>query len=94
MGSGHAGLGNYIKIFQGEVLKEDVQKIDQIRAKFDDLIMAIDGVESISIGLTEQGKTCLMLGASVPVEKIRDKLPKEIFKIPVKIIYIGKVKAQ
>lgn len=76
------------------MLKKDMQKIEQMRAKFDDSIMAIDGVESISIGLNEQGEACLMLGISVPIEKIRGKLPKEIFKIPVKIIDIGKIKAQ
>jgi len=77
-----------------EILNEDMRKIEQIRAKFDDVIMAIDGIESISIGLDKQGKACLMLGASVPVEQVRAKLPNEIFKIPVQIIYIGQISAQ
>lgn len=76
------------------MLKEEIQKIEQMRAKFDDMIMAIDGVESVSIGLNEQGKVCLMLGTSVPVEQVQAKLPKEILEMPVEISYIGKISAQ
>jgi len=75
-------------------LNQDIQDIEQLRARFDDLIMAIDGVESVGIGLNEQGKACLMLGTSLPVEQVRAKLPKEIFKVPVEITYIGKISAQ
>lgn len=75
-------------------MNQDIRDIEQLRARFDDLIMAIDGVESVSIGLNEQDKACLMLVTSVPVEQVRAKLPKEIFKIPVKITYIGKISAQ
>ncbi len=72
----------------------ELQKIEQMRARFDDTIMAIDGVESIAIGLNEKGEPCLMLGTSVPVEQIRARLPKEIFEIPVEISYIGRISAQ
>lgn len=75
-------------------MNQDIQDIEQLRARFDDLIMAIDGVESVGIGLNEQGKACLMLGTSLPVEQVRAKLPKEIFKVPVEITYIGKISAQ
>ena len=75
-------------------MNQDIREIEQARAKFDDLIMAIDGVESVSIGLNEQGRACLMLGTSVPVEQVRAKLPKEILEIPVEIAYIGKISTQ
>ncbi|MCF6210756.1 MAG: hypothetical protein L3K24_08830 [Gammaproteobacteria bacterium] len=76
------------------VLKKDTREIERMRAKFDSTIMAIKGVESISIGLNEQDKACLMLGTSIPVEQVRAKLPREIFNIPISIVYIGKIGAQ
>jgi len=76
------------------VLKEERETIEQVRAKFDDEIMATEGIESISTGLNEKGEVCLMLNTSAPVEQVQAKLPKEIFKIPVEITYIGKISAQ
>ncbi len=75
-------------------LSEDRRKIEQLRARFDDSIMAIDGVESIGVGLNEKGETCLVIGVSVPAEQVRSRLPEEIFQAPVEIIDIGEVSAQ
>jgi len=80
--------------FRGKVLKEEMRQIEQVRAKYDDQILATDGVESVSVGLNEQGEACLMLGTSLPVEQVRARLPKDIFKVPVKITYIGEISAQ
>ncbi len=49
---------------------------------------------SISIGLGDNGKPCLQIGISIPVDQIRPKLPAELFDVEVKLHYIGKIEAQ
>lgn len=76
------------------IMEMDVQKIENVRATYDSEIMNIDGVVSVSTSLNKDGKPCLKIGTSKPVEKIQPFLPAGIYKVNVEIEYQGELKAQ
>jgi len=76
------------------MMEDDTQDIDHVINEYGPALLAIEGLESLSLALGKTGKPCLMIGTSKPVEKIRDALPKEIFRVDVEVTYIGKIEAQ
>jgi hypothetical protein len=72
----------------------DTSKIEKIRAQYETLIMAVDGVISVATGLGAGGKPCLQIGTSLPPEKVRPRLPAAIFDVDVEVNYLGTIKAQ
>lgn len=72
----------------------DLQKIENLRNLHESTILSINGVESVSIGLCDNGKPCLQIGISVSVDQIQTKLPADLSDIKVKLHYIDKVEAQ
>ncbi len=72
----------------------DQETIEKIRVKYEQEIMRINGVVSVSVGLNKDGKKCLKIGTSVPVEQISSKLPEGLSKSLVELEFIGNIQAQ
>jgi len=68
--------------------------IEKIRVQHEADILAVDGVVSVAIGLNAEGKPCLQIGTSLPLEKVQPNLPAAIFSVDVEIIYMGTLEAQ
>jgi hypothetical protein len=75
-------------------METEQNKIENLRAEYDALLMSIKGVVSVSTGLGKTGRPCLQIGTSLPVEQIRPKLPKELFQVDVVLEYIGEIHPQ
>ena len=73
------------------VVEPDFQRIKNIRNMLESSIFTINGVESISIGLCDNGRPCLQISSSVPVEQVRPRLPAGLSQIQVELLYVGKV---
>ena len=81
--------------FTATVAYEPVQEaIDAIRAKYDDEIMAIVGVVTVSTGLDKEGSPCLKIGTSVPPDEVRGKLPEAVLRTCFEIEWVGDIEAQ
>ena len=75
-------------------MDEELQRIEKLRSEYESTILSVNGVESISIGLCANGKPCLQIGTSVPVDQVRPRLPAELFESGVELHYIGRIEAQ
>ncbi len=56
--------------------------------------MAIDGVNSVSIGIGKNGNPCLRIGTFKPAEQVLAKLPKGVLQVEVEIYYTDEIYAQ
>jgi hypothetical protein len=72
-----------------ETMAPDSESIEQLRAEFAPRLMAIDGVESVTVGTCEDGSPCLVIGTSVPIDEVRDRLPEELAEQPIALEYQG-----
>lgn len=79
---------------KGKVMQSEMQKIESFRAKNDDTIMAIPGVVSVASGLDKDGRPCLKIGTSLPVDQVKPHLPGELSDIRVEVEFIGDLQAE
>ena len=75
-------------------MEPDLLKVEKLRGLYESTILSVNGVSSVSIGLCANGKPCLQIGTSVPVEQVRSRLPVELFENEIELHYIGVVEAQ
>lgn len=75
-------------------MDETQQAIEAMRGRFDQQIMATDGVVSVGTGLSQDGRPCLMIGTSAKPEDVRSRLPEDIFEVCVEITHVGDIEAQ
>jgi hypothetical protein len=101
LGMGVAKSGRTTGITIGKVIGIDATiavnygvGIGYFRNVYESTILSLSGVGSISIGLCVNGKSCLQIGISVPVDQVRSRFPAELFEIEVKLHYVDKVEAQ
>ena len=76
------------------IVEIEQQTIENIRIKYESQIMTTEGVVFVGNGLNKNGKPYLKIGTSVPIEDVRSALPDELFKIEVKLEFVGEIKAQ
>lgn len=89
-----AGADGNSAIHIDEPMETELNKIENLRAEYDSLLMSIKGVVFVSTGLGKTGRPCLQIGTSLPIEQIRPKLPKELFQVDVVLKYIGEIHSQ
>jgi len=75
-------------------MEANIQKIEKFKIAYEESILSIDGVISLSIGLCENNQPCLQIGISVPADVVRPLLPKQLSEINIKLHYVGTVEAQ
>lgn len=75
-------------------MNEAQQAVETMRGRFDQQIMATEGVVSVGTGLSEDGQPCLLIGTSRPVDEVKAGLPQEIFDVCVEIKHVGDIEAQ
>ncbi len=92
--NGQAGGGGDNTIQMNETMETEQNKIENLRAQYDPLLMSIDGVVSVGTGLGKTGRPCLLIGTSIPPEQIRQKLPEELFQVDVELQYMGNIRSQ
>ncbi len=68
------------------------QLIEDVRDRYEARILAINGVVFVSNGMSDNGKPCLTIGISVPVEDVRLSMPNELFIVEVKFDYVGEIR--
>lgn len=81
-------------VYGSQLMQADIQEIEAMKTRLESRLINTEGVESISIGLGKDGKPCLMIGLSLSEEHVREKLPMELFIIPVEFMFVGKIEAQ
>jgi len=74
--------------------EENIESIESLRAEYDTQLMELQGVVSVSTAIDKDGKPYLKIGTSIPTEEVRKKLPKELFRVPVELEYVGEIRAQ
>ncbi|MEW9919122.1 hypothetical protein AB2B41_05885 [Marimonas sp. MJW-29] len=75
-------------------MNSEPEKVEELRVQFEDELMRVEGVVSISIGLCGD-RPCLKVGTSEPIEDVRPRLPENLQKNEdVELEYIGDVEAQ
>ncbi len=73
----------------------DLERLEDIRRRFEARLMDTEGVISVGIGQGPDGKPCILIGTSVPTKQIMDKLPAELLgQAEVRLEYIGEIEAQ
>ncbi|WDN89552.1 hypothetical protein BuS5_02520 [Desulfosarcina sp. BuS5] len=77
-----------------EIMELNVQAIEKIRAKYDTQLMAINGVNSVSLGIGKNGNPCLKISTFKPAEQVRAKLPKDVLQVEVEIYCTDEIYAQ
>lgn len=88
-------------VYQGEwgeepmrvELSPEYQEIERVRATLEAELLAIDGVVMVTTAVGADGKPCLKVGTSVPVDQVRPKLPQGL-KVPVEVEFLGDVRIQ
>lgn len=88
-------------VYQGQLgpqampteMSPEYQEIERLRAEVEAELLAIDGVVMVATGLGADGKPCLKVGTSVPVDQVRPKLPQGL-KVPVEVEFLGDVRIQ
>ncbi len=75
-------------------LSPGYQAVERLRAEIEADLMAIDGVVMVATGVCADGKPCLRVGTSVPVEQVRPHLPPELAEVAFELEYVGKVRIQ
>lgn len=91
--SGEAGPA--LPAESGDAMKNvELSAIEAIRGRYEAELMATPGVVAVSLGLGADGEPCLKVGTSRPVAEVREKLPAEIFQVPVELEYLGSIEAQ
>ncbi len=75
-------------------MEKDISRIERVRAVHDAEIMAIPGVVSVATGLDDEGRPCLKIGTSTPVENVRPFLPEELQEVNVELEYVGEIRSQ
>ncbi|NOZ52633.1 MAG: hypothetical protein GXP08_05730 [Gammaproteobacteria bacterium] len=68
--------------------------IQDVKKKYVQSLMAIEGVRSIGIGKNPQGEMVIMIGLDKPRSAIPAELPTELDGYPVIIQTVGDIKAQ
>lgn len=75
-------------------MNSEPENIENLRAQYEDELMRVDGVVSISVGLCGD-RPCLKVGTSEPVEDVRPRLPESLRQHDdVELEFIGEIKTQ
>lgn len=73
----------------------DLERLEAIRQRFEDLLMGMEGVVSVGLGQGPDGKPCILIGTSVPTKQIMDKLPPELVgQADIRLEYMGEIETQ
>ncbi len=73
----------------------DLERLEEIRHRFEAQLMGIKGVVSVGLGQGPEGKMCIIIGTSVPPKQIMDKLPEELIgRADVRLEYVGNIEVQ
>lgn len=75
-------------------MHNETSTIDQLRARFEQQLMNIEGVVLVSTSIDDAGQPGLLIGTSVPVDEVRDKLPGALSGANVILKYVGDISAQ
>jgi len=70
-------------------MEPDSEEIEKLREEYAPSLLAIEGVESVTVGTCEDGSPCLVIGTSVPLDQVRVRLPEELAEQPVTLEYQG-----
>ncbi len=73
-------------------LSPEYQDLERLRAKIEADLMKVEGVVMVATGICGDGKPCLKVGTSVPVEQVRPNLPQELAEARVELEYVGEIR--
>lgn len=69
------------------------ETIKDVKAKYTDQIMAMDGVRSIGIGLDSNGNQAIIIGVEKTSSTLDSTIPKTLDGFPVVVKTVGDIKA-
>ncbi len=75
-------------------LSPELQAVERLRARIEADLLKIDGVVAVAAGVCDDGKPCLKVGTSIPVEQVRPRLPRELAEVPFELEHFGEIKIQ
>lgn len=70
------------------------ESIKNIKAKYTDQLMAMDGVRSVGIGLDSNGNQAIFVGVEKMTPELDSTLPKTLDGVSVIVQIIGDIKAE
>lgn len=70
-----------------------MERIEDLRARYEDALMRIAGVVAVGTDVDEGGSPRLRVLTSVPVEEVRARLPEEI-RQETAVVHVGEIEAQ
>jgi len=68
--------------------------VQEVKKKYVQQLMAIEGVRSIGIGRNAQGEVAIIVGLDKPQTELQAQIPPELDGYPVVIQTVGKINAQ
>ena len=68
--------------------------IKDVKAKYEAQLLQIPGVVSVGIGRDESGRPAIMIGLEGANPETESKLPPSLEGYPVRVLTVGKIKAQ
>jgi len=70
-----------------------MEHIEALRARYEEELMAIEGVVGVGTAIDEEGAPWLRILTSQPVDAVRKRLPDEVREHAV-VVYVGEIEAQ
>ena len=70
------------------------QSINEVKAKYQDSLLALTGVVSVGIGRAEDGTSAIIVGLDAPHPNIEPQIPQSLDNYPVVVQVVGQIKAQ
>ncbi|HKI56113.1 MAG TPA: hypothetical protein VKB31_03085 [Trueperaceae bacterium] len=70
-----------------------MEHIEALRARYEEELMAIEGVVGVGTTIDEEGAPWLRILTSQPVDAVRERLPDEVREHAV-VVYVGEIEAQ
>lgn len=72
-------------------MKDELDHIEEIRKKYENILLSINEVVGVGIGLSKDNKPCIKVSLIKRTPKLEKMIPKELEGIRVEVEEVGEV---
>ncbi len=72
-------------------MKDELDHIEKVRKKHEDVLLSLDGVVGVGIGLSAENKPCIKVSLTKLTPKRAKLIPKELERIRVEVEEVGEI---
>ena len=83
----------YVHLADNSAMSDQIERIREIKRKYEKNWLAIEGVVAVGIGRTSDGSMGLIISVKENASKIRKQIPPKIDEVLIEIQETGEIKA-